>query len=133
MAEVKEQKRTVTVDIYTGKIEAAFEGRLLGLVNDAEFNAIVNSKKLQKKVLTKETIPLISITKNYQNLEDYRVVIAIKERDGTIFHPSKLFISDKLGVVSFVQPDGNCAFTDRGQAYILMEEKGVKEDGETSE
>ncbi len=132
MTEAKSQKKTVVVDVYTGKIEAAFKGRLLGLVNDIEFNAIVNSKELQKKVLTKETISLADITKNYQTLEDYRVVIAIKERDGEIFHPARLFISDKLGVVSFVQPDGNCGFTDRGQAYILMEEEEVK-DGETSE
>lgn len=132
MTEVKSQKKTtVVVDVYTGKIETVFEGRLLGLVNDVEFNAIVNSKKLQKKVLTKETISLASITKNHQNLEDYRVVVAIKERDGTMFHPAKLFISDKLGIVSFVQPDGNCGFTDRGQAYILMEEKEA-ENEETS-
>lgn len=125
MTEIKAPKTIVVVDVYTTEIETSLSGRLLGLVDDTEFNAIVSSKKLQKGVLTKETIPLVSITKNYQNLEDYRVVIAIRERDGAQFHPARLFISDKLGVVSFVQPEGNCGFTDRGQSYIMMEEKEV--------
>lgn len=118
-------KTIVVIDIYTGKSETSVEGRLLGLINDKEFNAIVTSKELQKKVLTKETISLSSITQHYQNLEDYRVVVAVRSRDGAQFHPARLFASDKLGVVSFVQPDGNCGFTDRGQAYIMIEEKEV--------
>lgn len=125
MTEAKVSKAVVVVDVYTTEVETSLSGRLLGLINDKEFNAIVNSKALQKKILTKESIPLVNITKNYQNLEDYRVVIAVKERDGTQFYPARLFISDKLGVVSFIQPDGNCAFTDRNQAYIMMEEKEV--------
>lgn len=128
MSEAKAYRKMVVVDVYTEskKDGTTVEGRLLGLINDKEFNAIVSSKELQKKVLTKETIPLTSITENYQNLEDYRMVIAIKERDGTQFHPARLFISDKLGVVSFVQPEGNCGFTDRSRAYIMIEEKEVK-------
>jgi len=127
MTEIKASKAIVVIDVYTGEKEeqTSVEGRLLGLINDKEFNAIVASKKLQKKVLTKETLSLSSITHHYQNLEDYRVVIAARARDGIQFHPARLFVSDKLGVVSFVQPDGNCGFTDRGQAYIMIEEKEV--------
>jgi hypothetical protein len=131
MTEVKTSKITVVLDIYSTEVETSLSGRLLGLINDIEFNAIVNSKKLQRGVLTKETIPLVNITKNYKSLEDYRVVVAIRERDGEQFYPSRLFISDKLSVVSFIQPGGNCAFTDRSQAYIMIEEKEV-EDAKTS-
>lgn len=125
MTEIKISKTMIVIDVYTGEKEkqTSVEGRLLGLINDKEFNAIVASKQLQKKVLTKETIPLSSITKHHQNLEDYRVVVAARVRNDTQFHPARLFISDKLGVVSFVQPEGNCGFTDRGQAYVMIEEK----------
>ena len=124
----KALKTIVEINIYSTEMESSLEGRLLGLVNDKEFNAIVANKKLQKKVLTKATIPLDSITKYHQSLEDFRVVAAIRARDGAQFHPARLFISDKLSVVSFVQPDGNCAFTDRGQAYIMIEEREVADE-----
>jgi len=127
MTEIKASKAIVVIDVYTSEKaeQTTVEGRLLGLINDKEFNAIVSSKKLQKGVLTKATKSLSSITRHYQNLEDYRVVVAARARNGEQFHPARLFISDKLGVVSFVQPGGNCGFTDRSQAYIMIEEKEV--------
>lgn len=120
------KKKMIKVDVFTGNLERIYYGRLLGLVDDEEFNAIIKSDTLKKRIHTKETMPLEEITDNWQDLNGLRLVMTIKKiDDGKDTIEPRLFISERLSFVSYAKPEGNCAFTGESQSYLMVEEEEV--------
>jgi hypothetical protein len=125
MAEHIRKKKMIRVDLFTGKLEKQYYGRLLGLINDDEFNSILKSSELKKRVETKETIQLSDITNNHQDIDGFRMVMTVKKVNCKDITEPKLFISERLTFVSYVQPEGSCAFTGESQSYLMVEEEEV--------
>lgn len=127
MTTEKEVKKVIIAKVYTGANEddKIYEGRLLGLIDDKEFNSLIKSPQLQTKCITRETMPLPAITKRYQKLDGLRVVIAVKKVNGEIA-TKLLFISERLDRVSYVKSDDDAAFTGESDSYIMIEEKEVQ-------
>lgn len=124
----KETKKLVKVEVYTGSDEEdkVYEGRLLGLIDDKEFNSLIKSPQLQAKCITKGTISLSDITTQYQELEGLRVVIAAK-KIGEEIATKILFISERLDRVSYVKKKTNeAAFTGESDSFIMIKEEEVK-------
>jgi hypothetical protein len=118
------KKVQTQIDLWTDKdIGVKYKGRLLGLITDKEFNAIINSARLQKKVATKETVPLKEITDNHKDLDGYRLVLAIRSKDDITSVGKKLFISERLHLVSYVRASkGECGITGETNSYLFIKE-----------
>jgi len=118
------KKVQTQIDLWTGGDDnIKYKGRLLGLVTDEEFNAIINSARLQKKVATKETISLKEITDNHKDLAGHRLVLAIKYKDDITSVGKKLFISERLYLVSYVRASkGECGITGETNSYLFIKE-----------
>ncbi len=131
----KIRKRRVNLNLYNTEFDCkTYYGRLLGLVDDQEFAAMVNDPKLQNKCLTKGTKFLSDITDNWYDLTGYRLVLALKKVNGVDVQ-KRLLVTDKLGLVSFVRDTGSkdlsevgISIADGNGSYIFMQEE--HEEGE---
>jgi hypothetical protein len=134
MTETKLKKKLVNIDFYSSDMESRasrgangrrYTGRLIGLVNDKEFAAIIRNKELQKKCFTSATMPLTDIVDHHEKLEGYRMVIAMKKVDGEPIIGNKLFITERLSLISYLDNDKSAGITGENGAYMFVEE--VKE------
>jgi len=118
------RKVQTQIEVWSGGDNGIkYKGRLLGLITDSEFNAILKSGSLQKKVATKETIPLEEITDNHKDLSGYRLVLAIRSKDGITSVGKKLFISERLHLMSYVRASrGECGITAESDSYLFIKE-----------
>ena len=117
-------KNIVTeIEVWANEKSVKYKGRILGLITDGEFNAIMKSHDLQKKVATKETIRISEITENYKDLSGHRLVMAIKHKNGVNIIGRKLFISERLYLLSYVSSEKNeCGFTGISSSYLFIKE-----------
>ncbi len=128
--ELKVGKKRVNISLYTDDFDCkTYYGRLLGLIDDQEFAAMIGDSKLQKKCITKETKPLSDIADNWSDLTGYRLVIALKKVNG-IDVCKKLLITDRLGLVSFVRQGESESSLDIGistagsnGSYVFLQEE----------
>lgn len=118
------KKRVVDVDIYGDEKNLNFKGRLLGLVTDKEYNKLIKSKTLCNKLATVETKAVKDIA-DRENIEDLRIAIVIKEKEGSTLFNKKLFFSEPLDMVCNVTSDSEIALSGKYGAYLLLEEKGA--------
>ena len=119
------RKLRATVNVHNGnKATVEYQGRILGLVDDKEFNTLLKDRKLQNKCNTRRTMSLKEITDSHIDLEGLRLVVAVKKIDKVSALPT-LFVSERLHYVSYVQPSGDCGFTGESHSYIMAEEKEV--------
>jgi hypothetical protein len=118
------KKVQTQIEVWTGGEDGIkYQGRLLGLITDEEFNAIMNSASLQKRVITKETVPLREITENYKDLSGHRIVLAIKSKNDVVVMGKKLFISERLHLMSYVRDaKGECGITGETDSYLFIKE-----------
>lgn len=134
MAETKVKRRLINVDFFPSDVESRasrgangrkYTGRLIGLINDKEFAAIIGNKELQKKCFTSGTMSLTDIVDNHEKLDDYRMVVAIKKIDDENVIGNKLFITERLSLVSYLDKGKSAGITGENGAYMFVEE--VKE------
>lgn len=96
-------KRSVNLELCDN--DTQYEGRLIGLVDDKEFHCIKDSKRVQNKMFSSETKPLKEIADNFSCLNGLRMVIAVKSIDGKSVRGKKLFITERLSLISFSTTD----------------------------
>lgn len=134
---LKVRKRRVSLNLYNDETDCKiYYGRLLGIVNDQEFAAMIGDPTLQKKCITKGTKPLSDIASNWYDLAGYRMVLALKKVEGVDVH-KRLLITDKLGLVSFVREVGikdlmdvGISIADGTGSFILIQEEEEEEHSE---
>jgi len=136
MPDTKLKRRTVSIDFWgsssisranLGSNGRAYSGRLLGLITDEEFASLIENPDLQKKCFTSATIPLSEIVDNHEALDGYRIVIAVKEIDDKPVIGQKLFITERLSLVSYLNTDKSAGITGENGAYMLIDEKETKQ------
>lgn len=106
MSNTKKNKKTIVeIDLYLeeNRKPIQYKGRLLGLINDTEFNSLIKSRNLQNKFFTSSTLSLSILGKNYSDLKGLRLVVAIKNKQT----PKRLFTSEKLSLISSMKIEGN--------------------------
>lgn len=116
------KKTTVTLEL-TDNEGKEYKGRLLGLINDNEFFKIMRSQRIQNKLFSYKTVPLSEIAE-YADLKGLRLVIAVKEINGTTTIGKHLFITDNLSMVTQVQTEGQVGILTENDEYILVTEDG---------
>lgn len=131
MTETKLKRRLVNVDFYPSDVESrasrgangrVYNGRLIGLINDKEFAAIIANKELQKKCYTSGTMSLSDIVDHHEKLDGYRMVIAIRKVDNNNVIGNKLLITERLSLVSYLDKDKTAGITGENGAYMMVEE-----------
>jgi len=136
MPDTKLKKRTISIDFWgsssisranLGSNGKAYSGRLLGLITDEEFASLIENPDLQKKCYTSATIPLSEIVDNHEALDGYRIVVAVKEIDDKPVIGQRLFVTERLSLVSYLNTDKSAGITGENGAYMLIDEKETKQ------
>ncbi len=136
MLDTKLKRRTVSIDFWgsssisranLGSNGRAYSGRLLGLITDEEFASLIENSELQKKCYTSATIPLSEIVDNHEALDGYRIVVAVKEINDKPVIGQRLFITERLSLVSYLNTNKSAGITGENGAYMLIDEKETKQ------
>lgn len=122
MTETITKKRRVKVDVFADGMNKVYNGRLLGLIDDGEFNHLLSDKLTQIKCKTRSTMTVKEIVDNHQELNGLRLMMVVHEIDEKNAAPH-LFVSERLHFVSYVTPDSCCGFTGVSDSYLMVEER----------
>lgn len=117
------KKQMVKIELC-GKEQREYKGRLLGLINQNEFFRIMNSRRLQTKLFSHKTVAVKKIADYAADLEGLRIVLAIKEIEGSHAGGKNLFITEPLGVISHVSDgeDEVGILSEEGEYLFVSEE-----------
>lgn len=124
------KRKMISLNLYDSSFDCkTYYGRLLGLIDDQEFAAMLSDPKLQSRCMTKATKSLSDITDTWYDLTGYRLVMALRKINGKeVF--KRLLVTDKLGLVSFIRAAGENSLLDVGisiaedkDSYIYMQEE----------
>lgn len=113
-------KRFITVETDEG---TRYYGRLLGLIDDAEFHHTINNRGIQNKTYSVETKSLKDLIENYGNLEGLRIVVALKKIDDQEICEKLLFISEKLEMITNVTTDREVGILGENHEYLTVTEE----------
>lgn len=129
---IENKKKLIKVTTYLADNNSfSYEGRLLGLISDREFNVLVRNKTVQTRCLTKQTIPLANIVASeayggFDGLGGLRMVMAIKKREGIDCYTKALFVTDRLTWISYVQKEQtSAAFCGEDNSWLTVDEEEV--------
>lgn len=113
-------KKNVTVELYGQEGAKHYEGRCVGLLDDREFNAILKSTVLQRKLTTVRTMPLTDIA-DIKQVQDLRLAIITKGPKGEA-DKKGLFITEPIEMISqFTSPD-DLTLVGTDGSYIMVKE-----------
>lgn len=113
-------KKNVTVALYDQEGASNYTGRCVGLLCDREFNAILKSSDLQRKLTTVRTVSLFDISE-VKKIQDLRLAIVTKNNSETT--KKGLFITEPIEMISqFISPDDLTMIGTDG-SYILIKEE----------
>jgi len=116
------EKVLTTIDLCGKKI--VYKGRLLGLINDKEFHALIKTKIFRRKVYSGQSIPLIDISKHNTCLTEMRVVLAVNKMNGKDICGRHLFISERLDYVTH-ESNGEIGILGEKDEFYTLTEGGV--------
>ena len=127
------KRKMVSLKMYIGSKNDGrqYEGRLLGLVDHIEFNAILRSDAIAGRCITKATMPLTNITQNKDfdgsdGLNGLRMVIAVKKKGGVdCCGMKKLLITEPLDYISTVKAGGKEASFTGPNSWLTIKEEEV--------
>jgi len=132
------KRRRISIDFWPsdtnsraclGSDGRKYEGRLLGLITDKEFASLIHNVEIQKKCFTSATMPLSELVDNHEDLTGYRLAMAVKEIDEKpVMDSQKLFITERLSLVSYLNTDKSAGITGENGAYMMVEEEIIKYD-----
>ena len=114
-------KKTVVIELCDHN--RVYEGRLLGLVDDGQFHALMTKKRLQNKILSGATVPLKEIQENYKaGFGGLRMVLAIRKINDNTIGGKHMFISERLDYIGNEDGKG-IGILGEDNGYYMVEEK----------
>jgi len=127
------KKKIVELDLYIGSKNQPrkYEGRLLGLIDAIEFNALLRSEAVQTRCLSKATMPLTNITEckafdGHEGLDGLRLVVAVKKKAGVECCIKKLLVTEPLDYISVIKKEGKEASFTGPTSWLTIKEKEVE-------
>lgn len=100
-----------------------YKGRLLGLIDDREFHAVVTKKRFQGKIFSCSTVPLSEIVANYKDgFNGLRLVLAIKEINNEPAGGKHLFITERLNYIGNENSSEVGILGEDDEYYLVREE-----------
>ena len=114
-------KKNVTVELYDQEGAKHYSGRCVGLLGDREFNAILKSPDLQRKLTTVRTVPLADIAE-VKEVQDLRLAIITKNNNSET-DKKGLFITEPIEMISqFTSPD-DITMVGTDGSYMMVKEE----------
>jgi hypothetical protein len=96
--------------------EIEYTGRFLGFIKEDEFNALCQSTpEVSTKLESKATQDLIEVSKKFDNMTGYRLVMTVKKVGDKSVLKKTLFVSEDLDIITEVKP---ALGTDPGQVRL---------------
>lgn len=115
-------KKNITIELYGQEGEKQYSGRCVGLLDDKEFNAILKSTDLQKRLITVRTVLLADIA-DVKKVQDLRLVIVSKSNSKGETDKKGLFITEPIEMISqFVSPD-DITMVGTDGSYMMVKEE----------
>ena len=114
-------KKNVTVELYDQNGAKHYSGRCVGLLGDREFNALLKSTDLQRKLTTVRTVPLADIAEMKQ-IQDLRLVIVTKNNDNAA-DKKVLFITEPIEMISQITLPDDITIVGTDGSYIMVKEE----------
>lgn len=113
-------KKTVTIELCDhGR---TYEGRLLGLIDDKQFHALVTRKVFQNKIFSCATIPLEEIRTNYvEGFNGLRMILAIRKINNDSIGGKHLFVTERLNIIGS-DNNGDLGILGEDDEYYMVEE-----------
>lgn len=101
--------KIVEIEFY-GAVECidTYTGRLLGVIGNKEYYAIITDKSIATKVLTGESVSLCDVAdilEREESSDKFRVIIATKTRDGKSIRDC-LFITPRISELNYYNAVG---------------------------
>ncbi len=119
-----ESKKLIKIGVYNKGKELNYTGRLLGLLSDKEYAAIIDTASLRKKLLTVPTTPLSEIASiPEKEIPGFRIAIAVKKREEDDVMKKVLFITEPIDFVSGVNSEKDVTFVGTDGSYIIVDEE----------
>lgn len=119
-------KVTTKIELFTDKDDACITGRLLGLVKEKDMPLLLNSKKFQRKIFSKQTVSISetgeAINKLCKDNDDIRLVLAVKTLDAKSTSTKTLFVSDKLDFVVQASEESGIIVNGKKDTCLFIEE-----------
>lgn len=113
-------KKTVTIELCDHN--RTYEGRLLGLIDDKQFHALMTRKAFQNKIYSGATVPLAEIAENYPEFKGLRMILAVRKINGETIGGKHLFITERLNIVGNDDKEG-LGILGKDDEYYTVTEK----------
>jgi hypothetical protein len=117
------KKKQVELQIWGTGREITYTGRLLGLLSPKEYDALFVKPELKSRINTVETASL-SIIGEMQDIDGFRLVLAVKKRGDEVVLDKRLFISEPLEHVSSCISASEVSFVSV-ESYLVATEVDV--------
>lgn len=117
-------KKIVNVEVYNENKEFKYIGRLLGLLSNKEYAAIVDNDSLKSKLLNVATTPLSEIGELSQSeVDNTRIAITVKKRGSVEITKRILFITEPIEFISSVNSKKYVTFVGSNDSLIIINEE----------
>lgn len=113
-------KKNVNVELYDREGAKNYSGRCVGLLCDREFNALLKSHDLQRKLTTVRTVPLADISEIKQ-VQDLRLAIITKANNNEA-DKKVLFITEPIEMISQITLPDDLTMVGTDGSYIMVKE-----------
>jgi hypothetical protein len=85
--------------------EKKYVGRFLGFIKDDEFNALVqNVEDVAARLESKATQPLLKVAAKFDEINGYRLIMAVKRVNNETVIKKMLYVSEGLTLIDSVVP-----------------------------
>jgi len=123
-------KSLVKIEIYgnTDKDTEIIHGRLLGMVTNDQYCAMLNDKSLVNRLTTVSTKPLSDVAK-LMNVADMRMALVIKKRNDVPVSRRQVFFSAPLDMISSIFSSTDMTAVAKNGTFMIINEyeKGTGE------
>ena len=121
-------KKTVSIYLYLDKAETkAYKGRLLGAVDEKEFQALIKDIRIASRVSTGESVSVKDIAALDTKIEGLRLVFTLKSKEKKEIPCSEtLLISDVIEQLSYyTESDDSIGvlFEDKAAEWMSVQEE----------
>lgn len=107
MTDTKIVRRTVELTIIPGGGSSIkYTGRVLGVLNEIEFNTLIKVKDVQRKILSGPTIAIKDIGDTFGDIKGLRLALAAKTKDEESVLET-VFVTEPLDMVTSMMFKGS--------------------------
>lgn len=121
-------RRYISLDVWQNekKKQLNYDGRCLGLLTKEQYAGLLERPELINKVMTVETTPIKDIGV-LDDIEDMRLAVALKSKDGKNITKKMLFVSEPIEHVSQLNTHDEITISGKNGSFMFITEESRNE------